>query len=111
MTQANLAGYPINDASILEIAPLDVISGKNLEFEQAFKLAWPIIALIPGYIRHELQQCLEDENKYVLLVWWEKLEDYTIGFRQSLEYQKWKSLLHKFYNPFPTVLHYHQKIL
>lgn len=59
-----------------------------------------------GYIRHELQRCLEDVNKYVLLVWWEKLEDHTIGFRQYAEYQRWKDLLHKFYDPFPTVLHY-----
>ncbi len=55
MNETNLLLSPINDASILEIATLDVIAGKNLEFEQAFKLAWPIIASIPGYIRHELQ--------------------------------------------------------
>lgn len=109
MTQDNLIQYSINDTSVLEIAMLDVIACKNLEFEQAFKLAESIISSMPGYIRHELQLCLEDANKYVLLVWWEKLEDHTIGFRQSAEYQKWRGLLHKFYDPFPTVLHY-QKI-
>jgi hypothetical protein len=34
------------------------------------------------------------------------LEDHTIGFRQSPEYQEWRSLLHHFYDPFPTVEHY-----
>jgi len=87
-----------------------VIEGKNQEFEQAFELAAPIIASMSGYIRHELQCCIENSNKYVLLVLWETLEDHTLGFRKSLEYQRWKDLLHKFYDPFPTVLHY-QKIL
>ena len=100
----------ITDSSVLEVAMLDVIEGKNQEFEQAFELAVPIITSMPGYIRHELQCCIENSNKYVLLVLWETLEDHTLGFRKSLEYQRWKDLLHKFYDPFPTVLHY-QKIL
>jgi hypothetical protein len=34
------------------------------------------------------------------------LEDHTEGFRGSPQYQKWKALLHHFYDPFPTVEHY-----
>ncbi|HEX4024921.1 MAG TPA: hypothetical protein VHX52_09505 [Steroidobacteraceae bacterium] len=30
------------------------------------------------------------------------------GFRQSPQYQQWRALLHHFYDPFPTVLHYRQ---
>ena len=29
-----------------------------------------------------------------------------MGFRQSPQYQRWRELLHHFYDPFPTVLHY-----
>ncbi len=35
-----------------------------------------------------------------------KLDDHTIGFRQSGQYLEWKKLLHNYYNPFPTVEHY-----
>jgi heme-degrading monooxygenase HmoA len=59
-----------------------------------------------GYISHELQHCLENEFQYILLVKWETLEDHTIGFRQSEQYQEWKQLLHHFYEPFPVVEHY-----
>jgi heme-degrading monooxygenase HmoA len=38
-----------------------------------------------GYVSHELQRCLEVENKYVLLVRWERLEDHTEGFREHFE--------------------------
>ena len=95
---------------ILEVAILDVKLGMNIEFEATFKTASTIIASMPGYIYHELQHCIEIENRYILLVHWQKLEDHTIGFRESLEYQKWRSLLHHFYDPFPTVEHY-QSIL
>ena len=92
--------------AVLEIATLNVIKNKTLEFEEAFKLAAPIIASMSGYVKHELHQCLEDSNQYVLLVWWKTLEAHTVEFRQSAEYQKWKNLLHHYYDPFPTVLHY-----
>jgi heme-degrading monooxygenase HmoA len=41
-----------------------------------------------------------------LLVWWDTLEAHTVGFRGSPEYQRWKALLHHFYQPFPSVEHY-----
>jgi heme-degrading monooxygenase HmoA len=91
---------------ILEIAKLDVKIGQCEEFESAFKQAQMIISSMPGYISHQLQRCIECPNRYVLLVQWDKLEDYTVGFRQSAEYQEWKRLLHHFYDPFPTVEHY-----
>jgi heme-degrading monooxygenase HmoA len=91
---------------ILEVALLDVKPDMTVEFEAAFAQAAPIISSMPGYITHELQRCLEDPQRYVLLVRWEDLEAHTIGFRQSSEYQEWKRLLHHFYDPFPTVEHF-----
>ncbi len=91
---------------ILEVAVLDVKAGLTNEFEAAFQVAASIIAAMPGYITHELQKCLENSDRYILLVRWQKLEDHTVGFRQSPEYQEWRSLLHHFYDPFPTVEHY-----
>jgi heme-degrading monooxygenase HmoA len=91
---------------ILEVAILNVRPSAGAEFQAAFREASPIIASMPGYISHELRQCLENPNRYVLLVHWRALEDHTVGFRKSPEYQRWRSLLHHFYDPFPTVEHY-----
>jgi heme-degrading monooxygenase HmoA len=91
---------------ILEQAVLDVIPGQQADFEKAFKQAQVIISSMPGYIEHQLQKCIEQDNRYLLLVKWQTLEDHTIGFRQSAQYQDWKNLLHHFYDPFPTVEHY-----
>lgn len=91
---------------ILEAAMLIVKPGETEAFEHAFRKASSIISSIKGYIDHELQSCIEDRNKYLLLIKWEKLEDHTIGFRQSAKYLEWKKLLHHFYDPFPVVEHF-----
>lgn len=93
---------------ILEVAMLNIKAGQSQAFEAAFKEASLIIASMPGYVRHELQKCLEVDDKYLLLVWWQTLEDHTVGFRESEDYQRWKALLHHFYDPFPTVEHFTQ---
>jgi len=91
---------------ILEVAILNVRQGQTAEFEDAFAVAKNIISLMPGYISHELHRRIETENKYLLLVRWQRLEDHTKGFRKSAEYQEWTRLLHHFYDPFPIVEHF-----
>ena len=91
---------------ITEIALLKIRPGQSDAFEDAFIIAQPIIESMNGYIQHELQQCLEEENKYMLVVRWKTIEDHTIGFKQSEKYQEWRKLLHHFYEPSPDVKHY-----
>jgi heme-degrading monooxygenase HmoA len=93
---------------ILEVAILNVIDEQTEEFEASFREASKIIASMNGYIKHELQRCIEKENQYILLVHWQRLEDHTVGFRGSEQYQEWKKQLHHFYDPFPIVEHYEQ---
>ncbi len=95
---------------ILEVAILNIKSGMSDRFEMAFQEASAIISSMPGYISHDLQKCVEVQDRYLLLVYWRTLEDHTIGFRQSPQYQTWKQLLHHFYNPFPVVEHYYPAI-
>lgn len=91
---------------VLEVAILNVLQGQETAFEADFKKAGNYICSMQGYVNHTLSKCIEQENRYLLLVNWENLKDHTIGFRQSPEYQEWKALLHKYYDPFPVVEHY-----
>jgi len=91
---------------ILELAILNVIPSKEAAFERAFAEARGLIGAMPGFVSLELQKCIEQPNRYALLVQWARLEDHTVGFRQSAEYQRWRALLHHFYDPFPQVEHY-----
>lgn len=91
---------------ILEAAILNVKPGREAEFETAMRAARPLIAATPGFQGIEVRRCIETPNRYLLLVWWARLEDHTDGFRGSDRYQDWKARLHDFYEPFPTVEHF-----
>jgi heme-degrading monooxygenase HmoA len=91
---------------ISEVAILSVKDGQQKQFEEDFATAGQYISSAKGYVAHSLRKCLGQDNKYILLVGWEKLEDHTIGFRQSLQYLEWKKLLHHYYDPFPATEHY-----
>ena len=91
---------------VLEVAILDIKQGQSKAFEKSFAKAKYLISCQKGFISHELKKCLEQEDKYLLLVQWETVEDHEIGFRGSAAYQEWKKLLHHYYDPFPVVAHY-----
>ena len=91
---------------ITEHALLPVIPGLEAEFESAFDEARAIISSMPGFGSLTLARSQETPSRYLLLVEWATVEDHTIGFRQSRDYQRWRALLHRFYDPFPTVEHY-----
>jgi len=93
---------------ITEAVMLQVKPGLERNYEAAFRNASKIISTMPGYINHELQRCIEVKGKYLLLVRWATLEDHTVGFRESSEYQEWRKLLHPYYEPFPIVEHFEE---
>jgi len=95
---------------ILEHAVLDVIPGREDAFESAFDEAKAIISSMPGFRTLRLERGIEVPSRYVLLVEWDRLEDHTDGFRGSPEYERWRALLHHFYDPFPVVDHYERVV-
>ncbi len=95
---------------ILEHAILDVKPGLAAEFEAAMTEALPLISASPGFGGIEVRRCVESPDRYVLLVKWESVEAHDPGFRGSDRYPRWKELLHRFYDPFPTVEHYGEPV-
>ncbi|GAA4724322.1 antibiotic biosynthesis monooxygenase [Nocardioides endophyticus] len=93
---------------ILEHALLPVKPGREEEFVAAFGEAKQIISSMPGFRTLTLSRCQERPSAFLLLVEWETLEDHTVGFRGSAEYDEWRRLLHDFYEPFPVVEHFDQ---
>lgn len=91
---------------ILEHALLPVVPGREPEFESAFAAAKQIISSMPGFIDLTLSRSIETPNEYLLLVHWESVEAHELGFRGSPEYERWRALLHGFYEPFPVVEHF-----
>jgi heme-degrading monooxygenase HmoA len=96
---------------ITEHAILQVKNGQSEAFAAALEEAVPLIAATPGFREIEVLPCCEKPDHFLLLVRWNSIEDHEQGFRGSDRYQQWKALLHHFYEPFPTVLHFGPSLL
>lgn len=94
---------------ILELATIDIKQGTNAEFEQNLEKAQAVISQSEGYLGHQFQKCVEQENRYVLLIRWESLEAHTIGFRESALFKEWRALIGPFFENLPLVQHYELK--
>jgi len=94
---------------ILEAATIDIKPGTNKEFEASLEKAQFIISKSKGFIGHQFQKCIEQDNRYLLLIRWQTLEDHTKGFRESALFKEWRALIGPFFETPPQVQHYELK--
>jgi heme-degrading monooxygenase HmoA len=95
---------------ILEIAQIDVKPGMESEFEAGVKSATPIFQRAKGCEGMALQRSIEKPARYRLFVQWETLENHTVDFRNSADFQEWRKLVgHCFASP-PEVEHVREAV-
>lgn len=95
---------------ILEIAQIDVKPGMESEFEAGVKKAGPIFQRAKGCKGMQLQRSIEKPERYRLFVKWETLENHTVDFRGSADFQEWRKLVgHCFAAP-PEVEHVREAV-
>jgi heme-degrading monooxygenase HmoA len=90
---------------VLEIAQFEIKPGMEQAFEAGVEKAVPLFRRAKGCRSMELQRSHEKPNRYRLFVGWETLENHTLDFRESADFQEWRKLVgHCFYTP-PEVEH------
>ena len=95
---------------VLEIAQIDVKPGMENEFEAGVKAAAPIFKRAKGCDSMELQRSIEKPSRYRLFVRWQTVENHTVDFRGSPDFQEWRKLVgHCFAAP-PEVEHTEQAV-
>ena len=95
---------------IFEIAQIDVKPGSEQEFEAGVKKATPIFQRAKGCKGMELQRSHEKPQRYRLFVKWDTVENHTVDFRGSPDFQEWRKLVgHCFASP-PEVEHTRQVV-
>ncbi|MEX3959441.1 antibiotic biosynthesis monooxygenase [Trinickia sp. EG282A] len=90
---------------IFEMAHIEVLPGHAADFEAGVAQALPLFARAKGCSGAELHRVIETENRYVLLVRWETVDDHMIGFRQSQDFQTWRQLVGSHFARSPEVFH------
>ena len=90
---------------ILEIAQIDVKPGMESAFEAGVKKAAPLFQRAKSCHGMALQRSVEKPSRYRLFVQWGTVENHTVDFRGSADFQEWRKLVgHCFASP-PEVEH------
>lgn len=91
---------------------MQVKPGQERAFEDAMLEAKALISVSPGFQSIEIRPQLGSEQvQYLLLVQWDDIASHQEGFRKSDRYQRWRELLHHFYDPMPVVSYFGKSIL
>jgi len=90
---------------ILEIAQIAVKAGMEEEFEAGVAKAKPLFERAKGCLSMELVRSIEFPNRYRLMVGWETLENHTVDFRSSEDFQSWRGLVSHCFSGAPEVEH------
>jgi len=90
---------------VLEIACIDVKPGSEAEFEHGVTTAALLFQRAKGCSGVALQRCIEKPSRYYLVVKWDTLENHTVDFRGSPDFQEWRRLVGSTFAGPPTVEH------
>ncbi len=91
---------------ILEHADIRIDPAKASEFEAAIlRGASTVIAQAKGFKGFKVNRSQESAGRYILMIYWDTLEDHTVGFRQSAAFTEWRSIVGPFFLQPPVVEH------
>ena len=93
---------------VLEIAQIDVKPGIEKEFESGVAKAAPLFKRAKGCHGMELQHSVEKPSRYRLFVQWETVENHTVEFRGSADFQEWRACVGHCFESAPVVEHTRQ---
>ena len=92
---------------ILELADIRIASGKNAEFEAAIQRgAETVIANAKGFRGYKVNRGVESAERYILMIYWETLENHTVDFRGGPLFPQWRAIVGPFFAVPPVVEHF-----
>ena len=92
---------------VLEIADIRIQPGRNAEFEEAIERGLRTVASrAQGMQGYKVNKCIESPERYVLQIFWNTLEDHTVGFRQGPLFTEWRAIVGPFFAQPPLVEHF-----
>lgn len=90
---------------VLEIARFTVKAGHADDFADAVRGGRALLEAARGFRSLSIKRALEEQDVFYLLVRWETLEDHTVHFRRSPNFDEWRALLSPFLTSPPDITH------
>ncbi len=92
---------------ILELVDIRIHPGQNTAFEDALQRGLQTtIQGAKGFQGYKVNRGIENSERYVLQIFWDTLEDHTVGFRESPAFAQWRAIVGPFFAAAPVVEHF-----
>ena len=92
---------------ILELADIRIQPGQQAAFDEAIvRGVTSVIAQAKGFRGWKVEKGIESPERYVLLIFWETLEDHTVHFRGGPLFAQWRAIVGPFFAQPPVVEHF-----
>ncbi len=92
---------------ILEVADIRIHPGQQAAFDEAIQRGLAtVISKSRGYQGHKVNKGVESPERYLLMIFWDTLEDHTLHFRQSPAFAEWRGIVGPFFAQPPQVEHF-----
>ena len=112
VAQAGLMTHPFDkdQTMFLEIAQIDVKPGLEAEFEAGVAKAAPLFKRAKGCKAMSLRRSVEKPGRYRLFVSWDTVDNHTVDFRGSADFQEWRKLVAHCFASAPEVEHVREAV-
>ena len=92
---------------ILEIADISIAPGQQAAFDAAIQHGLASVASqAKGFRGFKVNRGIESPERYVLMIYWDTLEDHTVGFREGPLFPQWRAIVGPFFAKPPVVEHF-----
>jgi len=92
---------------VLELADIRIHPGRQAEFDAAIvKGVDTVLARAKGFRGYKVNKGIESPERYLLMIFWDTLENHTVDFRGSPAFQDWRAIVGPFFAAPPAVEHY-----
>ena len=92
---------------IPELADIQILPGKQTEFDSAIvNGVQTVISKAKGFRGYKIHKGIESPDRYVLMVFWDTLENHTVDFRGSELFTQWRGIVGPFFATPPKVEHF-----
>ena len=92
---------------ILEIADIRIAPGQQAAFDAAIQHGLTTVASkAKGFRGFKVSKGVESPERYLLMIYWDTLEDHTVGFREGPLFPLWRAIVGSFFAAPPVVEHF-----
>jgi heme-degrading monooxygenase HmoA len=92
---------------ILELADIRIPPGRQAAFDEAIRRGVEtVISQAEGFRGYKVNRGVESPERYILMIYWETLENHTVDFRGGPLFAQWRAIVGPYFAQPPVVEHF-----